>query len=57
MIERGEDFGFALKAREPVGIGRERAGRILMATWRFSLVSVARYTSPMPPAPSGATMS
>ncbi len=22
------------------------------ATWRFSLVSVARYTSPIPPAPS-----
>ena len=32
-------------------------GRILTATWRLSRVSVARYTSPMPPAPSGETIS
>ena len=24
MIQRREDFGFALKAREPIAIGRER---------------------------------
>ena len=24
MVERREDFGFALEAREPVGVGRER---------------------------------
>ena len=24
MVERGKDFGFALKTREPVGIGRDR---------------------------------
>ena len=28
-----------------------------MATWRFSLVSVARYTCPMPPSPSKAVTS
>ena len=46
------DFRFALKAREPiVRQPRATAGRILIATWRFSLVSVARYTWPMPPSP------
>jgi hypothetical protein len=33
------------------------SGRTLMATSRPSLVSRARYTSPMPPAPSGARIS
>src|SRR5213080_3722458 len=33
------------------------AGRILIATDRSSRVSRARYTSPIPPAPSGATTS
>src|SRR6516162_8007792 len=33
------------------------AGRILMATVRSSRVSRARYTSPIPPAPSGARIS
>src|SRR5215472_3243223 len=32
-------------------------GRILTATLRSSRVSRARYTSPIPPAPSGATIS
>ena len=58
MVEGGQDFSFALKARQPF---RRRVqpttGRILMATWRFSLVSVARYTSPMPPAPICAVIS
>src|SRR5580658_6144475 len=33
------------------------AGRILIATSRSSLVSRARYTSPIPPAPIGARIS
>ena len=33
---------------------RKRSGRILIATSRFRFVSRARYTSPMPPAPSAA---
>ena len=24
MVQRGEHFGFALKAREPIGVGRDR---------------------------------
>ena len=57
MIERGEDFRFALKASQPSGSAASDGGRILMATWRFSLVSVARYTCPMPPSPIWAVTS
>ena len=32
MIQRREDFGFALKARQSIGISGKRVGRILMAT-------------------------
>ena len=32
MIQRRQHFGFALKARQSPGIGRKRAGRILIAT-------------------------
>src|SRR5438477_6636479 len=35
----------------------KRSGSTLIATSRLSLVSRARYTSPMPPAPIGATIS
>ena len=38
MVERGEDFGFTLKARQPIRIVGERLGQ-------------ARYTSPIPPSP------
>ena len=27
MVQRGEDFGFALEAREAVGVSRERLGQ------------------------------
>ena len=41
MIQRREDFGFALKPREPIGIvARTTRGSTLIATWRFSFVSV-----------------
>ena len=33
------------------------SGSTLIATWRFRLVSLARYTSPMPPAPICAVIS
>src|SRR5260370_40586274 len=39
------------------GSAENCAGRILMATVRSSRVSRARYTSPIPPAPSGAPIS
>ena len=55
MIERGEDFGFALEAGEPIGVARERVGQDLDARPRASAsCRGARYTSPMPPAPSWA---
>src|SRR5436309_3797637 len=40
-----------------VGLSDRWAGRILTATVRSRRVSRARYTSPMPPAPSGARIS
>ena len=45
VIERREHFGFALKAREPIASLANDSGRTLIATSRFRLVSVARYTS------------
>ena len=47
---------FALEARQPIGIAGETSGRTLIATWRLSFVSLARYTSPMPPAPIAVTI-
>ena len=52
MIQRREDFGFALEARDAVGVSAKTSRRTLMATSRPSRVSRARYTSPIPPAPS-----
>ena len=56
MIQRRQHLRFALEARHAVGVVGNAAGRTLMATSRFSLVSVARYTAPMPPSPSLARM-
>jgi hypothetical protein len=39
------------------GASVNESGSTLIATWRFSLVSVARYTSPIPPTPIWATTS
>ena len=57
MGQRGDRLGLALEARERVGVGGQRAGRTLTATSRPSCASRARYTSPIPPAPSGARIS
>ena len=57
MIERREHFRFALEPRQPIAIVGDVAGRTLIATSRFSFESRARYTSPMPPAPSCSTTS
>ncbi len=51
VVEGGEHLRFASEPRESVG------GSTLSATSRLSFVSCARYTSPMPPAPSGARTS
>ena len=57
MIQRGEDFGFLLKAGQPFSVLGERRRENLIATWRFSFVSVARYTWPIPPSPIWAMIS
>ena len=57
MIERRDRARLTLETVAKLRIGGERAARILIATVRSSRVSRARYTSPMPPAPSGATIS
>ena len=57
MIQRRQRLGFALEARQPLGICAKASGRTLIATWRPRFVSVARYTSPMPPTPIWAVIS
>jgi hypothetical protein len=57
MVERRQHFGFALKAREPFGITGDRRWQHLQRDLAFRLVSVARYTAPMPPSPSFAMTS
>ncbi len=52
-----EHFGFALKPHETIRIAATEAGSTLIATDRLRLLSVARYTSPMPPAPMAAMIS
>ena len=54
VVQRREHPRLALEAREPIRVARECRGRILIATSRPSFASCARYTSPMPPAPSSA---
>jgi hypothetical protein len=56
MIEQRQHFRLAPKAGQPVGIRGERRST-LTATWRFTFVSVARYTSPIPPTPIWAVTS
>ena len=52
MIERGEDSRLPLQASQSRGMVPKRARQDLIATSRPSRVSRARYTSPIPPAPS-----
>jgi len=51
MVERRQRLGFAVEVGQRLGVGRHRPGSTLIATWRFRFVSVARYTSPIPPTP------
>ena len=55
VIQRRRHLRFLLKAAACGGVG-QFVGRNLMATGRFSLVSCARTTTPMPPSPMGASM-
>ena len=54
--QRREQLRLALEAGEAIRVGGEGRGKDLSATSRPSLVSVARQTSPIPPAPSGETI-
>ena len=56
MIQRGERPRLAREPRERSGSLANESGRTLIATSRSSLVSRARYTSPMPPAPMGRSL-
>src|SRR5450755_3773866 len=51
------DFASRMKRSARLALGAESLRRTLMATTRFSRLSRALYTSPMPPAPSGARIS
>jgi hypothetical protein len=57
MIQRGDSARFLLEPPQPVRIFRKGFRQNLIATSRPSLVSLARNTSPIPPAPIGATIS
>jgi hypothetical protein len=57
MIERRDAFGLALEALARIGVLGDLRRENLIATVRSSRVSRARYTSPMPPAPSAETIS
>src|SRR5436190_10746629 len=57
MRERRDRAGFALEARERLGVIGKLLGNTLIATSRPRRRSFARYTSPMPPAPRGARTS
>ena len=52
MIQRGENFGFALEAADAVRIEGSFAWQDLDGNITLSFVSCARYTSPIPPTPS-----
>ena len=53
MIQRRDGPRFAVEALLGLRVFDRWEGRILIATVRSRRVSRARYTSPMPPAPSG----
>ena len=54
MVERRERRASRSNRARRSASCANASGRTLIATWRPSAVSVARYTSPMPPLPSGA---
>ena len=53
VVERRQHLRLALEPRQALGILRQPSGSTLIATSRSSFASRARYTSPIPPAPSG----
>ena len=57
MIQRREDFGFALKTCEPIMVSRKRGRKNLDGDLTLQLCTVARYTCPIPPSPICAVIS
>ena len=51
VIERREDLRLSREARHAVGVGSQRGREDLDGHFTSELVSVALYTSPMPPSP------
>ena len=51
MIQRGEDFRFALKSREPIGISRERGRQDLDRDLTLQLGIGRPIHLPIPPSP------
>ncbi len=52
MVQGAGRLGLLLEATQPLFVLRKLDGRTLIATSRFSRGSFARYTSPIPPAPT-----
>ena len=57
MVQRGEDFRFTLKAREPIGVVRERLGQDLDRDVAAQPRIARPIDSPMPPRPIGSISS
>ena len=53
VVQRGEDAGLPLEARQPVRVGGERRGQHLQRHVAVEPRVAGAVTSPMPPAPSG----
>ena len=57
MVQCGEGFRFTVEPRQALGVGRNRRGQDLDGDLPRRFVSVARYTSPIPPTPIWAVTS
>jgi hypothetical protein len=57
MIQAGDGLGFALEALFADGVCGKLRGKNLDGHGALERTSRARYTSPMPPEPSGDTIS
>jgi hypothetical protein len=57
MIQAGNSPGFALQALAGFGIGRDLVWQNLDGDGAIQACVFGRYTSPIPPAPMGATIS
>ena len=56
MGQRRQHFSFLLKSSNTLRVRAKFSGKLLMATSRFNLLSLARNTSPIPPAPKRAVI-